>query len=48
MGKDLLDSVYADDIMLYLQGNDANLQQAERRIELFCKASGGEINWKKS
>ena len=46
--KDLLDSMYADDTMLYLQGNDANLQQAENRIELFCKASGGKINWNKS
>ena len=45
---DLLDSMYADDTMLYLQGNDANLQQAENRIELFCKASGGKINWNKS
>ena len=30
--KNLLDSKYADDTMLYLQGNDANLQKAESRI----------------
>ena len=47
-GKELLDSSYADDTMLYLQGNDDNLQLAERRIELFCRASGGKINWNKS
>ena len=46
--KELLDSEYADDTMLYLQGNDANLQKAEGRIEWFCKASGGKINWNKS
>ena len=39
VGKDLLDSMYANDTMLYLQVNDINLQQAERLIELFCKAS---------
>ena len=43
-GKELLDSSYADDTMLYLQGNDDNLQLAESRIELFCRASGGKIN----
>ena len=48
VGKDLLDSMYANDTMLYLQGNDANLQQAERQIESYCKASGGKINWNKS
>ena len=37
-GKELLDSSYADDTMLYLQGNDDNLQLAERQIELFCRA----------
>ena len=47
-GKELLDSSYADDTMLYLQGNDDNLQLAERQIELFCRASGGKINWNKS
>ena len=47
VGKDLLNSMYVDDTMLYLQGNDANLHQVERRIELFCKASGGKINWNK-
>ena len=46
--KDFLDSMYADDTILYLQGNDANLHQAEKWIELFCKASGGKINWNKS
>ena len=46
--KDLLNSEYADDTMLYLQGNDANLQKAKSRIELFCKVSRGEINWHKS
>ena len=45
--KDFLDSTYVDDNVLYLQGNDANLQQAEIRIERFCKASGGKINWNK-
>ena len=46
--KDLLDPEYADDTMLYLQSNDANLQKVENQIELFCKASRGKINWHKS
>ena len=41
--KDLLDSKYVDDTMLYLQGYDANLQKAEGWIELFCKALGGKL-----
>ena len=36
--KDFSDSEYVDDTMLYRQGNDDNLQLAERQIELFCRA----------
>ena len=46
--KSLLDSEFADDTMLYLQGNEANLGRAQIAIDLFCKASGAAINWNKS
>ena len=46
--KSLLDSEFADDTMLYLQGNEANLERAQSAIDLFCKASGASINWNKS
>ena len=41
--KDLLHFEYADDTMLYLKGNDANLQKVEGRIELFAKHQGGKL-----
>ena len=37
--KSLLDSEFADDTMLYLQGNEVNLERAQSAIDLFCKAS---------
>ena len=46
--KSLLDSEFADDTMLYLQGNEENLERAQSAIDLFCKASGASINWNKS
>ena len=36
-----LDSEYADDAMLYLHGNDANVHKAEGQMDLFCKV--GEL-----
>ena len=39
--KDLLNSEYADDAMLYLHGNDANVHKAEGQMDLFCKV--GEL-----
>ena len=44
----MLDSEFADDTMLYLQGNEANLERAHIAVHLFCKASGSSINWNKS
>ena len=42
--QSLLDSEFVDDTMLYLQGNEANLERAQSVIDLFCKASGASIN----
>ena len=44
----MLDSEFADNTLLYLHGNDANLERAQIAIDLFCKASGASINWNKS
>ena len=46
--EDLLLSEYADDTVLFLQGDDANLQRAEHLVEDFCQAAGAKINWDKT
>ena len=46
--KSLLDSEFVDDMMLYLQGNETNLERTQMAINLFCKALGASINWNKS
>ena len=46
--EELLDAEFADDIAMYLHGQEANLRCFERALETFCDASGAHINWHKS
>ena len=46
--EDLLLSEYADDTVLFLQGDEENLQRAEHLVEDFCQAAGAKINWNKT
>ena len=46
--KSLLDSEFADDTMLYFQGNEENLGRAQIAIDLFSKASGAVIDCDRS
>ncbi len=42
------DQTFADDIALYLKGEQANLDKTHGVLETFCKASSAKINWNKS
>ena len=46
--EDLLLSEYADDTVLFLQGDEENLQRTEHLVEDFCEAAGAKINWDKT
>ena len=46
--EELLDSEFADDTTVYLQGHEANLGRFQIALEQFCDASGAKINWHKS
>ena len=46
--KDLMLSEYAGDTVLFLQGDEENLQRAEHLVEDFCQAAGAKINWNKT
>ena len=46
--EELLDSKFADDTAMYLQGYEANLMRFQQALECFCQASGAQINWHKS
>ena len=48
MQQQLLDSKFADDIAIYVQGNDDNLSKLQEAVEEFCLASRAKINWHKS
>ena len=48
-GQDILDSKFADDMMLYMDGTLTNLQQVEGAwyrvwVHMFCIASGAKLN----
>ena len=44
----VLDAEFADDTAMYLRGHEANLRRFEGALEIFCAASGAQINWHKS
>ena len=46
-GQEILDSEFADDTMLYLDGTLTNLQQVEGALLQFCIASRAMINWER-
>ena len=46
--EELLDSEFADDTAVYLQGGEENLRRFASAMERFCRASGALINWHKS
>ena len=48
MQQELLDSEFADDTAIYVQGNDDNLSKLQVVAEQFCLASRAKINWHKS
>ena len=47
MQQQLLDSEFAYDTTIYVQGNDDNLINLQVAVEEFCLASGAKINWHK-
>jgi len=47
-GGSIKDQTFADDTILYLKGEQANLDKTHGVLETFCKASGAKINWNKS
>ena len=47
-GEDLLDTEFADDMAMYLDGTMPNLLRFQEAIEVFCAALGAKINWHKS
>ena len=46
--EELVDSKFADDTTLYLQGNVENLFIVEKALEVFCLGLGARLNWKKT
>ena len=36
---------YADNMVLFLQGDEENLQRTELVVEDFCKDIGAKVNW---
>ena len=44
-GQDILDSEFADDTVLYVDGTLPNLQQVEGALLQFCIASRAKLNW---
>ena len=47
-GQDILDSEFADDTALYVDGTLTNLQQVQGALSQFCIASGAKLNWEKT
>ena len=47
-GQDTLDSEFADDIALYVDGTLTNLQQVEGALLQFCTTFGANLNWEKT
>ena len=43
----MLDSEFADDTAIYVQGNDDNLRKLQVVVEECCFASRAKINWHK-
>jgi hypothetical protein len=46
--EDLLLSEYANDMVLFLQGDEENLQRAKHLVKNFCQAASAKINWNKT
>jgi exonuclease III len=47
-GRKIRDQTFADDTALYLQGTRENMEKTQKVLDIFCKASGAKINWKKT
>jgi hypothetical protein len=47
-GGRIRDQTFADDTILYLKGEQANMDKTQGVLETFCKAFGAKINWNKS
>mgnify|MGYP000117212298 CR=1 FL=1 len=47
MQQQQLDSKFADDRTIYVQGNDDNLSKLQVVMEEFCLVSSAKINWHK-
>ena len=47
-GQDILDSEFADNTTLYVDGTLTNLQQVQGALSHFCIASGAKLNWEKT
>ena len=46
--QDVLDSEFADDTAVFIQGNVSNLSKLEKALEIFCVASRAKLNWYKT
>ncbi len=47
-GRKIRDQTFADDTALYFQGTRENMERTQKVLDIFCKAFGAKVNWKKT